>query len=383
MKKCLLRGWAAIVITALVLVGFRSARAQTAAAQKPLMAEDAFKNVQVLRGIPASEFLETMGFFAVSLTANCTTCHGENSAGSWAKYADDTPLKQMTRKMVVMVNVINQTNFGGKREVTCFTCHRGSRIPRITASIADVYRTDVTPDEPDQLLEADSDEPSVDQVLTKYLDAIGGADRLARLTSFSAKGTSQGYAEGIYPVEIYAKAPNQLTTIIHTDAGDRTTTYDGSNGWVAMPSDDRPITLLPLIDDDLGGAKFDAELTFPGGIKRFLQQWRVTTSATIDDKDVEVVQGTFNGRTPVNLYFDPKSGLLVRQVRYSDTKVGLYATQVDYGDYRDVAGVKIPFHRVVSWLDGRTTIDLTQVQPNVPVDPTKFSRPTAPRDPNR
>ena len=364
---------------AVCLLGIASARAQTGTAQKPLMAEDAFKNVQVLRGIPASEFMETMGFFAVALTANCTTCHGDESAGSWANYAVDTPLKQMTRKMVLMVNLINQTNFGGKREVTCFTCHRGNMIPRITPSMADVYRSDFTPDEPDKLLAPASEEPSVDQIFDKYIQALGGADRLAQLTSSLAKGTSQGYAEVRYPVEIYAKAPNQLTTIIHTDVGDRTTTCDGSNGWVAMPSDDRPITLLPLIDDDLGGAKFDAELTFPGGIKRFLQQWRVTTSATIDDKDVEVVQGTFNGRTPVNLYFDPKSGLLVRQVRYSDTKVGLYATQVDYGDYREVAGVKIPFHRVVSWLDGRATIDLTQVQPNVTIDAARFGKPAAPK----
>jgi hypothetical protein len=79
------------------------------------------------------------------------------------------------------------------------------------------------------------------------------------------------------------------------------------------------------------------------------------------------------------LYFDLKSGLLVRQVRYSDTKVGLYATQVDYGDYREVAGVKTPFHRVVSWLDGRTTIDLTQVQPNVTIDGTRFGKPAAPK----
>ena len=381
--RCWLKEWAAIGTTAVSLLGLGAANAQTAAAQKPLMAEDAFKNVQVLRGIPASEFMETMGFFAVSLTANCTTCHGEDSAGSWAKYADDTPLKQMTRKMVVMVNVINQMNFGGKREVTCFTCHRGSRIPRITPSIADVYRKDFTPDEPDKLLEPASDEPSVDQILAKYIDALGGANRLADLISLSAKGTSQAYGETKYPIEIYAQAPNQLATIIHTNSGDRTTVYDGQNGWVAMPNDDRPITLLPLIEDDLGAARLDAELVFPARMKEFLQQWRVTTPTTIDDKDVQALQGTFDGRTPVNLYFDSTSGLLVRQVRYSDTKVGLYATQEDYGDYRDVAGVKVPFHRVVSWLDGRTTIDLTQVQHDVPIDTAKFSKPAAPRDPNR
>src|ERR1700720_297353 len=104
----------AVAITATLVFGVASANGQTDSAQKPLMSEEAFKNVQVLRGLPASEFIETMGFFAVSLTANCTTCHGDASAGSWEHYADDTYLKQMTRKMVLMVNLINQSNFGGK-----------------------------------------------------------------------------------------------------------------------------------------------------------------------------------------------------------------------------------------------------------------------------
>ena len=346
------------------------------------MAEEAFKNVQVLRGIPASEFMETMGFFAVSLTANCTTCHGDASAGSWEHYADDTPLKQMARKMVLMMNSINQANFGGKREVTCYTCHRGDRSPRVTPTIADVYNSTFTPIEPDRLLPAASDQPSVDQILDRYVQAIGGAQQLAKLTSFAAKGTSQAYAELKYPVEIFAKAPNQFTTITHTEGGDRTTAFDGRNGWVAMPSDDKPIPLLPLIEGDLAGARLDAALCFPVALKQALTQWRVSNPITIEDKDVQVVQGTADGgRTPVNLYFDSKSGLLVRQVRYTDTKVGFSATQVDYDDYRDVAGVKMPFRWTLSWLDGQTVYELTEIRPNVPIDAAKFAKPAPPKPP--
>jgi len=372
----------AVAITATLVFGVASANGQTDAAQKPLMSEDAFKDVQVLRGIPASEFIETMGFFAVSLTANCTTCHGDASAGSWEHYADNTQLKSAARRMVVMMNSINQANFGGKREVTCYTCHRGDRMPRVTPTIADVYNSTFNPIEPDQLLPATpAAEPSADQILDKYIQALGGAQNLAKLTSFVAKGTSQAYAELAYPFELYAKAPNQITTITHTEAGDRTTAYDGRNGWVAMPRDDKPIPLLPLIQGDLIGAKLDATICFPTAIKQALTQWRVTMPITINDKDVEVVQGTVDGRTPVNLYFDSKSGLLVRQVRYTDTKVGLSATQVDYEDYRDVAGVKMPFKWTTSWLDGQTVFTATQIQPNVPIDAAKFGKPTPPKPP--
>jgi outer membrane lipoprotein-sorting protein len=284
--------------------------------------------------------------------------------------------------MVVMMNSINQANFGGKREVTCYTCHRGDRIPRVTPTIADVYNSTFNPIEPDQLLPpTPTPEMSADQILDKYIQALGGAQNLAKLTSFVAKGTSQAYAELAYPFELYAKAPSQMTTITHTEAGDRTTAYDGRNGWVAMPRDDKPIPLLPLIQGDLTGAKLDATICFPTAIKQALTQWRVTMPITINDKDVEVVQGTVDGRTPVNLYFDSKTGLLVRQVRYTDTKVGLSATQVDYEDYRDVAGVKMPFKWTTSWLDGQTVFTATQIQPNVPIDAAKFGKPAPPKPP--
>jgi hypothetical protein len=77
----------------------------------------------------------------------------------------------------------------------------------------------------------------------------------------------------------------------------------------------------------------------------------------------------------VNLYFDQESGLLVRMVRWSDTAVGRVPTQVDYADYRDVAGVKVPFRWITTWTDGQTTIVLSELQPNVSIDAARFGRP--------
>jgi len=372
-----------VAIIATNLLAVEIANGQANPPQKPLMSEEAFKDVQVLRGIPASEFIETMGFFAVALTANCTTCHGDASAGSWDHYADNTPLKSAARRMVIMMNSINQANFGGKREVTCYTCHRGDRLPRVTPTIADVYNSTFNPIEPDKLLPPASTEPSPEQILDKYIQALGGAQNLSKITSFVAKGNSQAYAELAYPFEMYAKAPNQFTTITHTEAGDRTTAFDGRNGWVAMPTDDKPIPLLPLIEGDLIGARLDAAICFPTSLKPILSQWRVSTAIQINDKDVEVIQGTADGgRTPVNLYFDSKTGLLVRQVRYTDTKVGLSATQVDYDDYRDVAGVKMPYKWTVSWLDGQTMYTAKEIQANVTIDAAKFGKPAPPKPAN-
>src|SRR5271165_4804429 len=106
---------------------------------KPQMSEEAFKNVQVLRGIPVNEFMGTMGFFSSALGMNCTDCHVTESAGDWKRYADDTPLKQTARRMVLMENLINRADFGNERKVTCYTCHRGVQHPDVTPSLLEQY----------------------------------------------------------------------------------------------------------------------------------------------------------------------------------------------------------------------------------------------------
>ncbi len=96
---------------------------------------------------------------------------------------------------------------------------------------------------------------------------------------------------------------------------------------------------------------------------------------TIDDKAVNVVQGIGAGKTRFKLYFDVESGLLARQVRYEDTPIGMVPTQVDYADYRDVAGVKLPFNIVITWTDGQSKINFSEIQPNVAIDAAKFAKP--------
>ena len=355
---------------------------QASAAEKVPNAEDLFKNVQVLRGIPVDEFMSTMGFFAAALSLNCTDCHVKAANGDWARYADDTPLKQTARKMVLMVRAINQANFGGKPEVTCYSCHRSSNRPKAVPNLAEQYGS--PPDDPNELESHGEaltrNAPSVDQILDRYLAAVGGAQQAAKLTSFTAKGTYSGYdtSDDKVPIEVYAKAPNQRTTILHAPVGDGatkdgTTVFDGRAGWINDAH--TLVPMLSLTGGNLDGARADALLSFPSGIKQALSDWRAGFPETvIDGRDVQVIQGT-SGKSTVKLYFDKQSGLLVRQVRYAQTIVGLNPVQLDYSDYRDVAGVKLPFKWQVTWTDGQSTFEMNQVQPNAPIDARKFAKP--------
>jgi len=220
-------------------------------------------------------------------------------------------------------------------------------------------------------------EPTVDQVFNKYIQAVGGPQRLAALTSLVGKGTYEGYDtyHEKVPFEIYGKAPGQLVTIAHTQNGDTTTTFDGREGWIA--SVEKPVGLLPLLPGaELDAAKTDAALWFPAGIKQALTDWRSGFPITnIDDKDVTIIQGTAAGGSRIKLFFDNQTGLLLRQLRYSDTPVGMVPIQVDYSDYREVAGVKVPFHSVVTWTNGQTIVELSDVQANVTIPAARFAKP--------
>jgi hypothetical protein len=131
-----------------------------------------------------------------------------------------------------------------------------------------------------------------------------------------------------------------------------------------------------LVGSELDGARLEAQLTFPGRIKQALTNWRGAAQRSIGDRDFVVVQGSGPRGFLATLYFDPKTGLLSRLVRYGPSPIGRMPTQVDYADYRDVNGIKFPFEIKFLWLDGRYTAKLTDVKTNVAVDASKFGRPT-------
>ena len=375
---------AALSLAWLVSVTLAASRAVAPVAQqpaasipKPPMSEEAFKNIQALKGISVDDFMQTMGIMSAALGFDCQECH-VGAGTDQVKWEFDTPRKRTARKMVEMVTAINRDNFGGRQVVTCWSCHRGRDRPVVTPSIDTVYGTPIL--ESDDVVGQAPGMPNAEQILDKYIQAAGGAQRLAAFTSFVAKGTSLGFRGfgGGGEVEIYAKAPDQRATRVHykdADRGDVNRVFDGRAGWLATP-----LTVLPeyaLNGGELDGARLDAQMAFPGQIKQILTNWRVGNPTSIRKQSVQTVQGNGPRGLVATLYFDRETGLLVRSVRYGRTPIGRAPTQVDYSDYRDVEGVKLPFRWTMGWLDGLDTYELSEVKLNAPIDPAKFGRPPA------
>lgn len=368
----------AMVTLCVCLLGVVSAARQAEPAPAQQMSEEVFQDIQVLKGMPADEFMDTMGMFAASLLYDCTGCHDPDILIDRSLFANPTPRIQRARQMVVMVNALNRTYFGGEPRVTCFTCHRGTgapdNIPDLTLQYGDGPSLD-----PNRMRIFPDRRTSVDDVFGRYIQALGGADRLAALTSFVGTGTYLGFNTGqeMVPIEIFASAPDKRATVVQMFDGEAIKTYDGSEAWAAEGW--RQLPLMGFTGGNLTGARFDALVSFPAGIQAEFSEWQVGYTE-IDGEELLVAQGTNPGQLPVNLYFD-ESGILVRSVRWASTPVGTVPTQTDYMDYREVAGVTMPFRVVVTWTNGRNEIELSEVRPNVQIPPARFARPApfAPR----
>lgn len=346
-----------------VMIAFLSAHAQSTTPQSTAshlkLAEEQFKNIQALKGIPADQLIPSMQFISASLGVECEFCHVHGSMDK-----DDKKPKVTARKMITMMLAINKNYFDGHREVTCNSCHRGAEHP---LSIPVVGEDETkSAEKPDEKIST----PAAEQLLDKYLAAAGGAEAIQKIGSRVQKGTLTAFGGQHFPVDVFAKAPYKRLSIMHLQTGDSVTAYDGHEGWLAVPGR----THFMSAEENVA-ARIDADLYFAAHLKTQYQKFRVEPGEKIDGRDTWLVIGRTEGQPPIRLYLDKQSALLLRLVRYAETPLGRNPTQIDYSDYRDANGVKVPFRWSLSRPGNKFTIQVDQMQQNVPVDDAKFQKP--------
>lgn len=327
-----------------------------------LTAGQRFKNLQVLKDAPADQIFPAMQFITASLGVECEYCHVR---GAFEK--DDKKEKQTARKMMTMMFAIDKENFNGRTQVTCYTCHRGSTDPVSTPVIAE---TEPKPEAEEANAGAQPALPNAGEILDKYVQAIGGAEAVHKITTRVEKGTLTGFGPAGMPVVVYAKAPDARVTVVQTPRGENVTAYNGRTGWMSGMGPTRPIT-----GGELDNEKRNADFYFAADIKTEFQQIRGPRLDKVGDREAYVLMARSPGHTPVRFYFDKDSGLLLREMRFVQTPLGRNPSEVDYADYREFDGVKIPCQWTIARPGGRFTIKITDVQQNVPIDESKFAAP--------
>jgi photosynthetic reaction center cytochrome c subunit len=327
-------------------------------------ADEVFKNIQVLKGVASDQLIPSMEFISSALGVECSFCHVD---GHFEK--DEKKPKQTAREMMRMMLSLNGSTFGGNREVTCYSCHRGKRDPVATPTLTRQMQP-IPEAASSRGLELPGNLPTASQLLENYIAALGGAATIEKITSRVERGSTNDRGRTI-SVEVFTQAPERQAVVRYLPEGQSAAAFDGHSGWIAIPG--RPPR--EMLGAELEAMRLDADLQFPLHIQQMFPELRVEFPEKIAGREVFVLFAIRQGQAPVKLYFDEQSSLLVRLVRYVDSPLGLNPQQIDYADYREVDGVQVPFRMTFSQPGNSSTIQFEDVRQNVPVDPTRFSKP--------
>jgi len=362
--------FAALIFIAVALIAiYGYAQTQNTGQGPSPTAAEKYKNIQVLKNIPADQLIPAMQFVAASLGVECDFCHVAGPDKRLEFDKDDKKEKKTAREMMQMMFTINAQNFKGQREVTCNTCHRGSPNPQ---AVPAVLAEGPKPIEEHEHAADPASLPSGEPVMAKFLQAIGGNVALGKVTTRVESGKALMPEGGSMPITIYTKTPDQRVSVMHTPKGDSVTAYNGVAGWLLFPG--RPPRAMSAADEL--AARLDAEAFYPAALPQQFTALKLQPHPEkIGDNEADVVLGEAKDQAPVKLYFDKNSGLLVRMVHYTDTPLGFLPTQVDYSDYRDVGGVKTPYRWTLGRPSGSFTIQLDKVEQNLAIDESKFAEP--------
>jgi hypothetical protein len=390
-------------------------------------AEQVFKNIQALKGMPSDQLGATMDFFNTSLGVRCDFCHARNAAGTGLDFPSDAKEEKKTaRAMIAMQMDLNSRHlaaFDGER-VSCYTCHQGHagapHLPRLpltpqqdrpaggpgggqgngqgTGQGAGQGTAGGQPGGPGGQPPAAGaagqgggqaapgggrqaqQRPAAEEVLAKYVAAVGGRDAVAKLRTLVLRGTREGARGGPAPYEVTLATPDRLYVVAsmpaqgQQPAGEVRQGINGAGGgWTTNARGARALSPAELAD-----LRNAALYMMPIKIAQPFPQMRVLGRARVGEAPAWVLEAKPAANVRQLFFFDQQSGLLLRQMTIRSLFLQDVPEQVDYEDYRDVEGVKLPFTVRTSSTNPNNPVALrkfTEIKLNPAVDETIFAMP--------
>lgn len=390
------------------------APAPLAADMKGKTAEQFYKKIEALKGIPADQVHPAMEYIITALGVGCGYCH---VIGHFDQ--DDKREKHVARSMIQMTMALNNTVFDGKREVTCYSCHRGVAKAAVTQLLAG----DKAPTEPSAMelfpalalknyssidsgmspskapatimtgpapapKPAAAPLPSMADIFSKYEQALGGQVAASKVTALSFKGTVDMLVPpppgppgvppapatmGTVPAEHYVKGMKGVISWTFPGRPTIAMGFDGTIAWHNTPIREDTgdeMRMLVAQDEKFPGLEFREDHA----------NVQVDAMEKIGDRDTYRVVGTRKDGFPVidRLNFDAQTGLLVKSYTTMQSVIGSFPEETFYEDYRDVSGVKVPYTARVVSAEGNRTFKWSQVDANAPAEDAKFMKPLPP-----
>lgn len=344
-------------------------------------AAKAYMNLEVLGDIPADQLIPAMRYITFALGVRCDYCHVQDNFES-----DEKPTKKRARDMMKMMFAIDNVSFRGHRAVTCYTCHRGAAKAANMPMLTDLAATAGTPGtnaatppaadtskpvSPSVASATTNALPSAQEVIEKYIQALGGEAALQKTTSRVDTGLLEIPSRNMHSkIEIYRKAPDKVLTILHGPRGDSSLGYNGTIAWQARGGDSEELS-----GDDLVRAKDSAAFNPGMNLKNNYAHLEVKAVAKVGDHDANCVSASRSSGSTDQYCFDAQSGLLLRISTQMESPLGAIPQETYYEDYREVSGVKVPFLIRVVRADGPTIYKWEQIQANIPVEDSRFEKP--------
>jgi hypothetical protein len=348
--------------------------------------EQTRKNIQVLKGLPESQLFPLMNFVSVSLGVKCDFCHvkqkdPKGGEDKWVWESDEKEHKRIGRQMMRMTLDINKSANAeafGSFGITCYTCHRGtSGAPRMPPLPVAVSGHEDRPAAPSAAASPTPrpPRPTPEQILQKYVEAVGGRAAIAKVQTTVLKGTREASQNRSWPIEVTLKGTDKFSVVAQVpQQGTVTQAFNGAAGWIKNPRGQHAASA-----DELAALQRSALMYAPIKIKEPFASLKPNGRGKVGDRDAWVLMTTAPDGTIERYLFDMETGLLLRQTTFTPTVLNLIPEQIDYEDYRDVDGVKLPFTIRVSGIDTffDSTRKFTEIKHNVPVDDAQFQMPAA------
>jgi hypothetical protein len=224
--------------------------------------------------------------------------------------------------------------------------------------------------------------PTVDQILDRYVQAVGGAAALRKLTSRVVKMTIgiEG-SDAAVSYEGYRQAPNKEVEIFRVQVGNgfEFEVLRGFNGAVGWSFDPTEGGFRELSGTELAEKKRDVEFYWEIKLKELYPKMALIGQASIGDHTAYCIEATPPEGSPIKLYFEAQTGLLVRMDSIDENaSKGKIPVETYLEDYREVDGVKMPF--TIRIPVNKFNCKVNEVKHNVPIDEAKFKSPGAALD---